>query len=363
MDRRAFLASVGVATATGALASNLAQGDEAPALAASGSAAAKPAMPPRTLKCFVCDLNWRYGCGPAEAQDWAFIDPQQYFDWHREFGNNVIFCQAYAFGGHAFYPTRLGPVAPGPGAKLLPGLYRLAQRAGMPFMSYFCVGADLALSNLRADWVVPTSREFAPHGFLAPESPWTQHLCQRIREFLAQFPVEWILFDWFIYGSLRPNDFLVQPGPHTAKPFQEIIGRPMPKTAAEIKPEENLKYKREVLARQFRAIRDAVRETSPGTRIGFNVPYWKADEAIWRDHPMVNESDFIFAESTTVDVMEWALRVRKPHQRILTTIVGRLDGVCDPNSWRRWYAQGCDFFGYAWGAPPTSVPRRLTTRA
>jgi hypothetical protein len=164
------------------------------------------------------------------------------------------------------------------------------------------------------------------------------------------------LFDWFVYGSLTPNDALVQPGPYVAKPFQDIIGRPMPKTAAEIKPEEHLKYKREVLARQFHALRDAVRETSPGTRIGFNVPYWKADEAIWRNHPMVNESDFIFAECTSEDVMEWALKVGKPSQRVFTTITGRPDGTSKPDSWRKWYARGCDFFGYAWGTPPDFRP-------
>ena len=288
-------------------------------------ARAKPAAPPRTLKCFTCDLNWIQGAS-ATAQDWAFIDPQQYFDWHRDFGNNVMFCQAYAHGGHAFYPTKLGPVAPGPGARLLPRLYELTQKAGMPFMSYFCVGVDLTMSNQRTDWVVPKSRDFAPYGFLSPESPWTQLLCQRVREFLGQFPVEWVLFDWFVYGSLSPNDALVQPGPCVAKPFQEIIGRPMPKTAAEITPEERLKYKREVLARQFRALRDAVCETSPNTQIGFNVPYWRADEEIWRNRPMVNESDFLFSECTSEDVMEWALKIRKPKQRVFTTITGRWMG-------------------------------------
>ena len=82
--------------------------------------------------------------------------------WHREFGNNVAFCQAYAHSGYAFYPTRLGPVAPGPGSELLPALYELANQAGMPFWSYFCVGTDYFTATLRRDWRVPGTTFLAP---------------------------------------------------------------------------------------------------------------------------------------------------------------------------------------------------------
>jgi len=57
------------------------------------------------------------------ATDWARVDAKEYFDWHVDFGNNVMFCQAYLFGGTALYPTKLGPMAPGKGAQLLPELY------------------------------------------------------------------------------------------------------------------------------------------------------------------------------------------------------------------------------------------------
>jgi len=41
----------------------------------------------------------------------------------------------------------------------------------------------------------------------------------------------------------------------------------------------------------------------------------------------------------------------------MTTITGRQEkGECDPNRWREWYDKGCDFFGYAWGAPPDFRP-------
>ena len=72
---------------------------------------------PRPVKLMNCDLNWTVK-GAAAPHEWAFVDPQEYFDWHMEFGTNVMFCQAYIFGGTALYPTKLGPVAPGPGRKL-----------------------------------------------------------------------------------------------------------------------------------------------------------------------------------------------------------------------------------------------------
>jgi hypothetical protein len=316
-----------------------------------------------TIKCFCCDLNWsRFDTptptvAPSAPQDWAFVDPQAYFDWHRELGSNAAFCQAYAFGGYAFYPTKLGPVAPGPGAELLPRLFDLSRRAGMPFWSYFCVGADLATCVVRPSWIVPGSRAYGHHGFLAPESPWTDLLCARVEEFLRAYPVDWLLFDWFVYGSLKTDEFRVEPAWFAREPFQQIIGRPMPEAAEAISPEECLHYKRETLARQFRRLRDAVKAASPATRILFNVPYWRPEEAIWVGHPMLNESDGLFAECSRDDVVEWLLRIRKPDQIVMTTILGRMEeGECDPGTWRKWHERGCHFFGYAWGIPPDFRP-------
>ena len=309
-----------------------------------------------TVRLMHCDLNWTVR-GASAPHEWAFIAPEEYFAWHMEFGTNVMYCQAYIFGGTAFYPTRLGPVAPGPGSQLFPRLYKLARDRGVPVWSYFCVGADLVMSNHRNDWVVPGSRGQWPHGFLAPESGWTDLLCARVREFLGMFPVDWLLFDWFGYGGLRPDTDPVVPADYAREPFARLIGRPLPATAAGITPDEQLRYKRAVLAEQFHRQHDAVKETSPATRILFNVPYWRPAETVWVDHPMLNESDGLFAECSRRDVVDWLLAVRRPGQRVMTTITGRTEkGECDPNSWREWYDKGCDFFGYAWGTPPDFRP-------
>ncbi len=317
------------------------------------------------VKLMHCDLNWTVN-GAAAPHEWAFVDPDEYFAWHQDFGTNVMYCQAYIFGGTAFYPTKLGPVAPGPGSQLFPRLYKLARSRGVPVWSYFCVGTDLVMSNHCDHWVVPGSRgwkeegymqSFFPYGFLAPESGWTDLLCARIREFLGQFPVDWLLFDWFGYGGLWPNRDPVVPADYARPHFKRIISRDMPDTAEEITPAERMAYKRAILAEQFHRLRDAVKETSPGTKIMFNVPYREAAEEIWVDHPMVRESDGLFAECSRRDVMDWLLSVRRPEQRVMTTITGRQqEGECDVESWREWYDKGCDFFGYAWGAPPDFRP-------
>jgi hypothetical protein len=320
---------------------------------------------PQPTKLFCFDLNWaRYEkpvpfIGPSSAHDWADINPQEYFDLHLAMGNNAFFCPAYTFGGYAFYPSRLGPVAPGPGQELLPRLFELSHQNQLPFWSYFCVGTDVTLSNLMAPWVVPTSRAQVPDnnfGFFGPETPWIDLLCARLTEFLASYPVDWLLLDWFVYGWLKP-DFPVQPAWFVEQPFREIIGRPMPAKAEDITPAEGLRYKREVLARLFYRLRDTVKKASPQTRILFNVPYWEAAEPLWVNHPMLNESDGLFAECTRDDVVEWLLKIRKPHQSVMTTIIGRVDDdQCDPDSWRKWFARGCDFFGYAWSTPPLIKP-------
>lgn len=318
----------------------------------------------RTTRLMHCDLNWTVR-GPAAPHEWAFVDPYAYFRWHMELGTNVMYCQAYIFGGTAFYPTKLGPVAPGPGNQLFPRLYKLARDHGVPVWSYFCVGADLVMANHCHQWVVPGSnrrevgaeRSVFPYGFLAPESDWTDLLCARVREFLGQFPVDWLLFDWFGYGGLMPDSDPVMPAPYAKAPFARIIGRPMPARTEEIPVDEQFRYKRAILAEQFCRLRDAVKETSPATKILFNVPYWEAAEAIWENHPMLNESDGLFAECSRREVVDWLLRIRKPQQRVMTTLTGRQqDGECDPDSWREWYGKGCDFFGYAWGTPPDFRP-------
>lgn len=324
-------------------------------------AGAPPQTTSPTIRLFNCDFNWaRWPNGdtrPSEPQDWAEVDARKYFDWHREFGNNVLYCQAYCSSGYAMYPSKLGPVGKGRAARLFPDLFELAQQHKMPTWSYFCVGADLMMAREHPEWLVPGSiaESYGHAGFFGPETPRTNLLCDRVHEFLRQYPVDWLLLDWFAYGSLNPDAALVQPAEFVKKPFQEILGRPMPANVQEITLAEHLEYKRVTLARQFRTLRDAVKQTSPNTKIIFNVPYHKADEALWRDHPMLAESDGLFAESSD-EVVGWLLNVRKPSQRVMTTIIGRSGGLSDPNTWRKWYERGCDFFGYAWGTPPTFQP-------
>jgi hypothetical protein len=349
------------------------------AVGASGIASLTPRLlgqtePPahQPILLFNCDFNWarwpaseKYPHGkvrPSLPEDWSEVDAREYFDWHRRFGNNVTYCQAYCSSGFALYPSKLGPVGKGKAATLFPRLYELSRGAGMPVWSYFTVAADLFMSKEHPEWIIPGSedRSYGHGGFFGPETPRTGLLCQRVHEFLKQFPVDWLLLDWFAYGRLVPNGGDVQPAEFVKMPFQRIVGRPMPEQAQEITAEENLTYKRAVLAEQFRELKAAVKDSSPKTNIIFNVPYHRAKEEIWVDHPMLQESDGLFAESSD-DVVGWLLEVRRPSQRVMTTIIGRGGGLSDPNTWEKWHQRGCDFFGYAWGTPPRFEPTAYYT--
>ena len=129
-------------------------------------------------------------------------------------------------------------------------------------------------------WRVPRT------SFLAPEGPWTDLLCARLKEFLRLYPVEWINFDPFTYGKFAASDFHVQPASFVKKPFREALGREMPDDAAQITPQESLQYMREMLARQFHRMQEAIpksaREPRPSTirrfstrtnRSGRTIPY------------------------------------------------------------------------------------------
>lgn len=356
-SRRAFIVNTVSAAAGGLVTVNLPD----VRMASAESQTPKSATERReVLKLMMFDLNWSYHVHPHRAtlpsapHDWAFIDPQAYVDWQLEIGNNAIFLQAYTYPGYAFYPTRLGPVAPGPGQELLPKVYEITRKLGLPFYSYFCVAADGVMNVARDDWLIPGSRRNWNHGFFGPESPWTEFFCARVEEFLKQFPVDWILFDWFCYGNLTP-DYPVQPAWFVEKPFAEIIGRPMPKQASEITPEESLKYKREVLARQFYQIRDTVKRASPDTKIVFTPPYWAPAEPLWVDHPMLNESDALLAEYSKPATMEWLLSIRKPHQAVIATPIC-VSGAMDLKTMLSLMERGCGMCGYCWGTPPVLKP-------
>jgi hypothetical protein len=315
-------------------------------------------MPRDTIKLFVCDFNFSMvgdSPRPSLPQDWANVDPEEYYNWHLEFGDNAIFCHAYAFGGYAFYPTRLGPVAPEPGNMLLPSLYEISRERGVPFWSYFCVGADHVMMALRGNWKVPGTY------FMAPESPWTDLLCDRIREFLSMYPVDWILFDWFVYGSLDKEGAPIGSSPYSSERYSEIMDKALPEDPSAISREDDIAYKREVLRRQFQEIHRAVKETSASTKIAFNVPYQEPSGAIWTDHPMLRESEGLFSECTDDAIMEWLLSIKEPGQRLMTTVRGGAgEGLKgDPRHWRKWYDRGCDFMGYAFGTPPDFRPHQV----
>ena len=218
----------------------------------------------------------------------------------------------------------------------------------------FCVGADVVMNNFCTDWVIPGSRAHWAHGFLGPESPWVDLLCARIEEFLRDFPVAWLLFDWFCYGNLT-TDYPVQPAWFVTQPFAQILGRPLPERADQITPEEGLRYKREVLARLFRRLRATVTATSPATRIVFSPPYWGPADPLWVDHPMLTESDALLAEYSKPETMEWLLRIRRPAQRVMGTPMG-CGGTMSVEAMRAWVERGCDLTGYVWGTPPVLAP-------
>ena len=312
------------------------------------------------LKLMMFDFNWCFlhptksdRVNPSSAHDWAFTDPQEYFNWHLEVGNNAIFLMAFTHSGYAFYPTRLGPWAPGPGSELLPRVFELTRQAGLPFYSYFCTSYDVMVNLCHDEWLIPNNRTSIWPYYLAPESPWTDFLCERVEEFLEQFPVDVLFFDWFRYGDHK-DPHPIKPAWFVEEPFQRIIGRPMPAAAEEITPEESLRYRREVMAHQFYRLRDTVKRASPNTKIIFTPPYYAPAEPLWLDHPMVLESDGLLAEYAKPETMDWLLSIRQPHQAVIATPLG--PGNMPEEEMRKLLGRGCGMNGYVWGTPPALKP-------
>ena len=288
---------------------------------------------------------------PTSASAYADVDAKEVYDYALSLGNNEIFCHAFTINGCATYPSRLGPVSAGKMGNLFPEMYKLCRDNGVPIWSYFSVAQDGHMSHTHPHWLVPGT------DFLAPETPWTDFLCARMEEFLSLYPVDWLNIDAFTYGSFFPDTFEVKPAWFVKEPFLEIIGRPMPERAEDITPEENLLYKREIMARQFYRIHDTVKKISPSTKMCFNVPYWKPDEAIWAGHPMRELSDGLVAESANEELVDFLLRIKRDDQRLFLTVINCLDHFrFDPSKWEGLLERGCDIQGYAWGTPPDWRP-------
>lgn len=317
-----------------------------------------------TLKACITDFNWVQitAEGPPRASmahEFAGVDPHKVVDWQLAMGANMIVQHAFTFNGCAWYPTRLGPEAPIARSGYFGRLFNYARNAGVKVCGYMCVGQDKFTCAVRPDWLVPTTSDQSKWwypGFLAPESGWTDLLCGRIEEFLALYPVDAMLFDWFVYGTTTDWLFPVQPTQFVRGPFKEIIGRDMPEKADQITTDESLRYQREVLARQFFKIRDAVKRVHPQCAIMFNVPYWKPHDPKWIDHPMIRESDWLFAESSQLDVVDWLLEIRRPEQRVFSTIISGIDQRHDPERWKLLHARGCDLIGWGFPDPATLIP-------
>lgn len=327
------------------------------------------------LRIFTLDLNYASvgpdgaTVAPSAATDWKTVDPFAFCDWQVAHGANVVGCQPWTFSGFATFPSELGPRATGTGGTLFPAVYDRARDRGVPILAYFNVAVDLAVCSSRPHWLVPGSQgveilgDTFWHGFLDPQSRWADLLADRILEFLSQFKPDWVLFDWFCYGSLM-NDLSLPSTPQVRADFGAIIGKAFPEDPGQVSSADAIKYKREVLARWFARIRDAVRATSPVTKIVFNVPYFGPAEPIWVDHVMLRESDALFAESSNPDIVEWLLSVRRPGQRVMTTIFGRPDDHVggqtirwsDASTWRHWSERDCDLVAWTFPVPPSATP-------
>jgi len=312
-----------------------------------------------TRRIFTLDLNWRReqppsrGVGLCAAHDFADISAQAFLDYHQDFDITELWMPTSNWAGYTYYPTRLNCVAPGALGELFVRVYDSCQARDMPCWGYFCVGTDLHIAATRPEWVIPGSAEHQGWPMLAPESPWIDLLEARLIEFLEAYPVHSMMLDWFVYGSVSDTDFPVQPTFWANEPFERATGRPMPQRADQISAAEGLAFKRHVLGQNAQRLASTIKRVSPKTEVVFNMPYHRADDPLWVDHPVLTVSDLLFAECSRADVVEWLLAVRRPEQQVMCMIHGRPDeDQCDVHSGAAWAERGCGLFSSALPVAP-----------
>ncbi len=327
--RRGFL--TGLAAAGGAAA-----------LAAGESAPVRPSAR-APIKAFCIDFNWDKGKA-AEPGTYAKADPAAHVRWYEELGANTIQTFCVSYNGYAWYPSEVAPVTPGLAhPNFLGDMVELGHKAGMRVMGYFTLGANPYWEARHAALVHGDTSDYIK---IPMTLEYLDYFCRTIEDTLKKTAVDGFMIDW------------VRPTQHRLfldcekEMYRQLMGEPFP-TAGAPSAEAALEFDRRAIDRAWRHIRWAVRATRPAL-IWTNHPFVEQERALWTNHRLLKEVDWVLNESPDTRWLAW-LRAQVGKE---TTIVQNLCGWADHDAgvWQSVDTGAFGLYGFAQADPTTTMP-------
>jgi len=297
------------------------------------------------IRAFCIDFNW----GPdgfAPPGMYAQADPGEHIAWYKALGVNTIqtFCTNCC--GYAWYKSDIAPVQPGMEGDFLAEITELGHREGMKVIGYFCVGANTwwGENHPWESYGTPSR----PHIPLTTE--YLDYLCSEITEVLTKTAIDGFMVDWMFH--IMPGDTL-RWLPCEQAMYLELMGAPFP-GKKEIKPWDELKFRRLSADRAWKRIRQAAKAVKP------NCIVWLSSHRLLDRQveglTMIREADWLMNEHPDPAVLDYVKSVIGPRTRLIQCLSGwgaQHDAakiLDDP------YYRDIGFYGFARPDTTTTLP-------
>ncbi|MCP5111910.1 MAG: hypothetical protein GY953_13865 [bacterium] len=274
---------------------------------------------PEQIKAFCIDFNWLFDQQEgwpnrfAKPGHWAAASPAEHVAWYEGLGANVIQTFAVSCNGHAWYKNGFVPPQPGLRHDFLTEVVKLGHRKGMMVMAYFCAGANSKWAQDHPDlsYGMPSTLHI-PY-----TDEYLDYLSRSIEDAVRKTGIDGFMIDWV----WNPKPELRQQGwiDSEKKLYEQLTGNAFPRKGAPAK-EQTLKYERAAIARCWKTVHSAAKDTNPDSVIWLSCN--NITEPTVAGSAMLREVDWLMNESYREDYLEAGRDMRGSKTRLLQCLVG-----------------------------------------
>lgn len=283
------------------------------------AARAAPEAPLDEIKAYCLDFNW--GSGEVEGEkkinnwarpgEWADADPAQHVAWYKALGANVIQTFVVSCNGYAWYKNGVVPEQPGLKHDFLPEVVRLGHKEGMRVFGYFCAGANSRWAKEHPEQSYGrSSTQHIPY-----TDEYLTYLDKAIRDAVAKTGLDGFMVDWLFQpnrGATKGKWLDCEKRLYAQLMVQEFPGED------KLTKEQEIEYGRKAIARAWRTIHSAAKETNPKCLI------WLTTHNPLNPHAagsqMYKEVDWMMNEAGDIERVMAMMPMVGKHTRMVTCL-------------------------------------------
>ncbi len=271
------------------------------------------------IKAYCIDFNW--GTGEAEGEkrinnwalpgEWAEADPAQHVAWYKALGANVVQTFVVSCNGYAWYKNGVVPEQPGLKYDFLPEVVRLGHKEGMRVFGYFCAGANSRWAKENPE--LSYGRSSTQH--IPYTDAYLSYLDKAIRDAVRKTKMDGFMVDWLFQpnrGAMKGKWLDCEKKLYVQLMSQEFPGED------KLTKEQDVEYGRKAIARAWRTIHTAAKETNP------NCLIWLTTHQPLNPHTvgsqMYREVDWMMNEAGDIERVKAMMPMVGKHTRMLTCL-------------------------------------------